>query len=282
MANKRKLSNAVADEQSSKAAPRPRQRTAVPLPANLANAGPPPLRRQSTRTGNPAITNPDVNPDVVDGLSALRASPDGGDIPNIGPAVKVRRGKSIGAEAPVNGDLALQDTAPVEAPAATESMSSRQTAAGELGCGQGRAERSKRAVQKHASAAPDPAGETMAADLPGQQPGRNKRRKASQHVKVDSADANNTATIAPGDMLEHEHEHDVGVTVDPEDDTALPGHNEIEDEDEVKEALSRPPPVNSDYLPLPWKGRLGYVRTLLTLHMLTLTGVIGVSEHLLA
>lgn len=30
-------------------------------------------------------------------------------------------------------------------------------------------------------------------------------------------------------------------------------------EEEVQEALSRPPPVNSDYLPLPWKGRLGYV-----------------------
>lgn len=30
------------------------------------------------------------------------------------------------------------------------------------------------------------------------------------------------------------------------------------DPEEVKEALSRPPPINSDYLPLPWKGRLGY------------------------
>ncbi|KAK2790710.1 hypothetical protein FQN52_005467 [Onygenales sp. PD_12] len=30
------------------------------------------------------------------------------------------------------------------------------------------------------------------------------------------------------------------------------------DVEEVKEALSRPPPVNSSYLPLPWKGRLGY------------------------
>lgn len=29
-------------------------------------------------------------------------------------------------------------------------------------------------------------------------------------------------------------------------------------EEEVKAALSRPPPVNSDYLPLPWRGRLGY------------------------
>lgn len=30
------------------------------------------------------------------------------------------------------------------------------------------------------------------------------------------------------------------------------------DEEELQAALSRPPPVNSDYLPLPWKGRLGY------------------------
>ncbi|OJD21775.1 UV damage endonuclease UvdE [Blastomyces percursus] len=30
------------------------------------------------------------------------------------------------------------------------------------------------------------------------------------------------------------------------------------DVEEVKKALSRPPPVNSSYLPLPWKGRLGY------------------------
>jgi len=31
------------------------------------------------------------------------------------------------------------------------------------------------------------------------------------------------------------------------------------DAEELKEALGRPPPVNSSYLPLPWKGRLGYV-----------------------
>lgn len=32
-----------------------------------------------------------------------------------------------------------------------------------------------------------------------------------------------------------------------------------EDVNELKLEGSRPPPVNSDYLPLPWKGRLGYV-----------------------
>ncbi|KAL8635859.1 MAG: hypothetical protein Q9228_006691 [Teloschistes exilis] len=41
--------------------------------------------------------------------------------------------------------------------------------------------------------------------------------------------------------------------LDPEAD----GEDEA-DEEEIQAALSRPPPVNSDYLPLPWKGRLGY------------------------
>jgi len=36
------------------------------------------------------------------------------------------------------------------------------------------------------------------------------------------------------------------------------GDEEVEEE-EVKQAPSRPPPVNSDYLPLPGKGRLSYV-----------------------
>lgn len=47
--------------------------------------------------------------------------------------------------------------------------------------------------------------------------------------------------------------------------TTEPGDPEAEDDEEfyadpeeMKQALSRPPPINSDYLPLPWKGRLGY------------------------
>ncbi|KZF19542.1 UV-endonuclease UvdE [Xylona heveae TC161] len=36
------------------------------------------------------------------------------------------------------------------------------------------------------------------------------------------------------------------------------GNEEEADEEDVKAALGRPPPVNSSYLPLPWKGRLGY------------------------
>ncbi|KAJ5647864.1 hypothetical protein N7490_004236 [Penicillium lividum] len=43
------------------------------------------------------------------------------------------------------------------------------------------------------------------------------------------------------------------VSLDPESDEDVPVGAE-----ELKEALGRPPPVNSSYLPLPWKGRLGY------------------------
>lgn len=44
------------------------------------------------------------------------------------------------------------------------------------------------------------------------------------------------------------------ATLDPESDEDIPVEAE-----ELKEALGRPPPVNSSYLPLPWEGRLGYV-----------------------
>lgn len=51
----------------------------------------------------------------------------------------------------------------------------------------------------------------------------------------------------------------VGATIDPEATEGPHGEDELENEEEVREALFRPPPVNSDILPLPWKGRLGYV-----------------------
>lgn len=44
------------------------------------------------------------------------------------------------------------------------------------------------------------------------------------------------------------------AALDPESEEDIPV-----EADELKDALGRPPPVNSSYLPLPWKGRLGYV-----------------------
>jgi hypothetical protein len=55
---------------------------------------------------------------------------------------------------------------------------------------------------------------------------------------------------------------------------------ELADEEEVKEALTRPPPVNSDYLPLPWKGRLGYVRYTIAISIThELTSYVGVPQY---
>lgn len=44
------------------------------------------------------------------------------------------------------------------------------------------------------------------------------------------------------------------ASLDPESDEDV-----LMEAEELQEALGRPPPVNSSYLPLPWKGRLGYV-----------------------
>lgn len=65
-------------------------------------------------------------------------------------------------------------------------------------------------------------------------------------------DAGNPPDSLQGDRAP-ENGPDV-VSLDPESDENVPV-----DPEELTEVISRPPPVNSDYLPLPWRGRLGYV-----------------------
>lgn len=67
-----------------------------------------------------------------------------------------------------------------------------------------------------------------------------------------------TADAKPADILNGDVPPSAGraeAALDPESDEDVPV-----DAEELQEALGRPPPVNSSYLPLPWKGRLGYVR----------------------
>jgi UV DNA damage endonuclease len=82
---------------------------------------------------------------------------------------------------------------------------------------------------------------------------KNKRKKTGAHiVKVEGEDSNTA--------LDCVAENVTGLAASAEvsgDADGLEAENE--DEAQVKEALSRPPPVNSEHLPLPWKGRLGYV-----------------------
>lgn len=68
------------------------------------------------------------------------------------------------------------------------------------------------------------------------------------------------ADVKPADILNGDLPPPAGraeAALDPESDEDVPV-----DAEELREALGRPPPVNSSYLPLPWKGRLGYVRYL--------------------
>lgn len=63
--------------------------------------------------------------------------------------------------------------------------------------------------------------------------------------------------IQPADVLNGDLDVTAGqeeAALDPESDEDVPL-----EADELKEALGRPPPVHSSYLPLPWMGRLGYV-----------------------
>jgi UV DNA damage endonuclease len=81
-------------------------------------------------------------------------------------------------------------------------------------------------------------------------------REPSYLNPEDRAMAADTGSEAkPADILDGDiPSADCQASLDPESDEEIP----IE-ADELKEALGRPPPIHSSYLPLPWKGRLGYV-----------------------
>jgi UV DNA damage endonuclease len=174
------------------------RQTEVPLPPNITSDAPEPRRRQSSCGEKIAPTNPNTNPDVLDGVSALRASPDGyEDGP---PESLLTPGMTNGT---ING------------------------------------------------AAKDVTAQKLSAEAPANK-GRRKKVPATQ-VKVEPDESKDNAVNGVAKKVSALTET-TGMAGDPEDAEGLE-----DDEVEIKEALSRPPPVNSDYLPLPWKGRLGYV-----------------------
>ncbi|PWY66390.1 UV-endonuclease UvdE [Aspergillus sclerotioniger CBS 115572] len=73
---------------------------------------------------------------------------------------------------------------------------------------------------------------------------------AIDEILQDGVDGNVLHEVQDVDVKE---EPKIGAAMDPESDEDVPVAAE-----ELQDALSRPPPVHSSYLPLPWKGRLGY------------------------
>jgi UV DNA damage endonuclease len=92
----------------------------------------------------------------------------------------------------------------------------------------------------------EPVESQVAAETPVKKP-RGKRA-----VKEEQIEGTNGQTAKAISAKKTKKDPDA-EPLDPEADG-----DEQPDEEELKEALGRPPPVNSDYLPLPWKGRLGY------------------------
>lgn len=205
------------------------RRSEVPLPSNATDKGKKPPRRQSAR-GGATITNPNVNPELLDAPNALRASPDGHECADAEAHLHqhdIDIGNGVNG---VNADAAKPSTSQN---ATTEVKTASLTGAESI----------------------DKDEATAAAPAAGRAKGK---RTRATHVKTEVAESH---VASANGVLQNSTApaEEAGVTGDPE---AEGGEGEETDEVELKEAMTRPPPVNSEYLPLPWKGRLGYVRPL--------------------
>ena len=184
---------------------------------------PPPVkRRQSARNSTTAATvNPDVSGEVLDAPDATRASPDSDVNDDVLPGnVK----QEDGDESPLS-----------DAPSAPEvpvtNGNNRKSAA---------AKKVKEAEKKVAAVV-----DAAEANTAAPQKGRGKAKVKQESHDVESAPA---AKGKPAPKKKNDDE-----AFDPEAES----EGEV-DEAEVQAASLRPPPVNSSYLPLPWKGRIGY------------------------
>ena len=182
---------------------------------------PPPAKRRAREKVVATSTDPAINGEILDGVTALRASPDAEEeserfnVDKVGLTKGQVKGEakdipSLVADA--GSASPLSELSDAEPPPPKSAKKSGKAAKGE-----------KVAKKEKASKPEKPA----------------KSGKATKPTK----EVSNSTPKKEGKT----------EVVDPE----AEGEEEA-DEVEIKEALSRPPPVHSDYLPLPWKGRLGY------------------------
>ena len=158
---------------------------------------PPPSKRQARRSIPKDITNPNKNEQILDGVQALRASPD---------ATEKSEKLNVAKIGLVEKRIKDEDESP---PSLVEDEGS-ESSLSEL-------------------------SDVGSPSQPLPKPGKTGKKK----------------TVKPVVIAEKEEKGAKQMDPEVEDD-------EEPEEEEIQSALSRPPPVNSDYLPLPWKGRLGY------------------------
>ena len=184
-------------------------------------------RRTPARKPSAAVVNPDESKDIIDAPSAMRASPDNAPAEEIVPG-------PVGVEVQRGSESPLSDAPDVvEPPKPKRGRGKKAEADKDVKDVNGVAEAAAEAVENKASV----------------RKGRGKKKevKVEEEADVASVAASTPAKKTPKKTSNGEAGDPEG---DEEDDTADP--------EEVKSAAFRPPAVNSAYLPLPWKGRLGY------------------------
>lgn len=185
-------------------------------------------RRTSTRGKKAKITmNPDQNPDIVDGKAALRASPDADEK---GESLDVE--KVIPPKPPITPQRAKGDATK---PVPTEEDDSDSS------------------LSDVPSQIPTPARKK-----PRKTPTKSSvsAKKGSDEIKIFKAEQ---AAKKAAEKVKVKKEDDGDDEWDKRQDPDGDEEGPAEEVDVLKREAGRPPPVNSDYLPLPWKGRLGYV-----------------------
>lgn len=197
----------------------PIHETPIPPPTSASSIKPPPAKRQVSRRAK-IDTNPDHNTDIVDGKAALRANP-GAD--EAGEALDVK----------VNGGLLSMSTNTN----GTKHIATDQDSDSAL------------------SDAPLETPVTTPAKIQKKSPTKSSIAAKRGSDEIKSFKAEQAAKKAAETKVKKENNEEWEQRVDPDGDEAAPA----EDVDVMKREAGRPPPVNSDQLPLPWKGRLGYV-----------------------
>lgn len=257
--------------------------TLLPFPPTLRLRSPPctmpPKRKRGAQADTaPLDTNPDENPAILDGKTALRASPDAegkGEVMQVAKVV----GKENAGMLDMEAEREVKET-PKKRTRAPAKNSTKQVKKEEPD-----------SELSEVGAATDGVVAKDFTDEPDSKKAKKTPTKASRAAKKGADEikafiaeqaalkaATGTSEATPkkprGNAAARvKTEEDVDAAVmnrDPEADD--PEDAEKEDVDTEKREAARPPPVNSDYLPLPWKGRLGYVRDshLSTLHANTL------------
>ncbi|KAK4961425.1 hypothetical protein LTR10_001915 [Elasticomyces elasticus] len=204
-----------------------RKRSSIEVPKQNGDA-PPLKRRASSRNASAvaAVVNPDINGEILDAPDATRASPDS----DINEAI-VSKTNGVKEESPLS-----------DAPDVVEAPKKK-----------GRAKKTTNPAQGLHDAEEGVSAVVEAAATGKPVPAKKGRGKKVKTEDNEDEPAVIPAKAAPAKKGKMTVDNDLGAR-DPE----AEGEEDVPDEEEVKEALSRPPPVHSDYLPLPWKGRLGY------------------------